>query len=208
MSKKILVDQIFKPNSEGFSEWVTRETLDDTPLKLGNNGSSRHGIMWGVSDYLWEIHRKNDKTTGKIEKLRLVGLNDDSKIGRPIGRKVRDFYKGKPCVFCGNSDIIIDHKNDLYNDPRVLKVETQTVEDFQPLCNACNLRKRQVCKKSKEEGKRYAATRIPMLAIFGIDFIEGDETLDVNDPNAMVGTFWYDPERFMKFIHQGLSKAQ
>lgn len=35
-----------------------------------------------------------------------------------------------------------------------------------------------------------------------IDFISGDETFDTNDPNAMVGTYWYDPVAFMKHIKQ------
>ena len=55
--------------------------------------------------------------------------------------------------------------------------------------------------KSKELGKRYKATNIPMLKVFGIDFIEGDETLDINNPNAMVGTYWYDPIKFMNYIY-------
>ena len=33
----------------------------------------------------------------------------------------------------------------------------------------------------KEEGKRFGATNIPQFAIFGIDFIQGDETYDEND---------------------------
>ena len=82
-----------------------------------------------------------------------------------------------------------------------MNINTQTKEDFQPLCNSCNLRKRQVCKKSKELGKRYKATKIPILKIFGIDFIKGDETLDLHNPNAMEGTYWYDPIEFMKVIN-------
>jgi len=39
-----------------------------------------------------------------------------------------------------------------------------------------------------------------MLKSFGINFIEGDETFDINDINAMKGTFWYDPVEFMKNI--------
>ena len=37
-----------------------------------------------------------------------------------------------------------------------------------------------------------------------IDFIEGDETFDKNDKNAMVGTYWYDPVRFMNYIKMSL----
>ncbi len=37
-----------------------------------------------------------------------------------------------------------------------------------------------------------------MMAIFGVDFTEGDETYDPEDINAMKGTFWYDPIAFMR----------
>jgi hypothetical protein len=51
-----------------------------------------------------------------------------------------------------------------------------------------------------KSGKRYGATNIPSLSVFGVDFIQGDETFDINDPNAMVGTYWYDPIAFIKEI--------
>ena len=52
-------------------------------------------------------------------------------------------------------------------------------------------------KKTKQTGKR-GATTIPSLAIFGVDFVEGDETFDETNIVAMVGTYWYDPVDFMK----------
>ena len=58
----------------------------------------------------------------------------------------------------------------------------------------------------RETGKRYGATNIPMLKVFGIDFIEGDETYDPKDINAMVGTFWYDPIEFMKKIKEKVTQ--
>ena len=44
---------------------------------------------------------------------------------------------------------------------------------------------------------RFPATRIPMLQIFGIDYISGDATYNIADPTTMVGTYWYDPIAFM-----------
>ena len=32
----------------------------------------------------------------------------------------------------------------------------------------------------------------------GIKFTQGDETYDSSDPNALVGTYWYDPISFGK----------
>ena len=199
--------EIFKPDEvTGISPWRTRQQIEDGGMKFTGNGETRQGCFKGVQQFLWEFKRHNGKSTGKLEEIRTVGFNTEKTDTRPIGKKIRDFYRNSCCVVCGTQEIIIDHKNDLYNDPRVLNVETQTVEDFQPLCNACNLRKRQVCKKSKELGKRHRATSIPMLKIFGVDFIEGDETLDLENPNAMVGTYWYDPVRFMEHIKKKLEK--
>ena len=60
------------------------------------------------------------------------------------------------------------------------------------------MKKREICRKTKETGIRYKATNIPQLATFGIDYTKGDETFDINDPNALVGTYWYDPVEFLK----------
>lgn len=203
-----LVDEIFRPNKEtGISEWKTREELEETALKLGYNGLMRHGVCFGVPKFLWDTKRKNDNKNNKIIAIRTIGFDTNLHFSRNINPEIRNHYKGSLCVVCGNKDIVIDHKNDLYNDPRVLNPNTQTIDDFQPLCNSCNLRKRQVCKKSKELGKRYKATLIPMLSIFGIDFIEGDETFDESNPKAMVGTYWYDPKKFMEYINKTISKV-
>ena len=46
--------------------------------------------------------------------------------------------------------------------------------------------------------KRYSALNIPSISIFGIDYIEGTEKMDLTDPNSMKGTYWYDPVAFLK----------
>ena len=115
---------------------------------------------------------------------------------------IRMNLNGK-CVVCGcTSNLVTDHKNDLYNDPRVLNTQTQTKEDFQCLCTHCNLQKRQIAIKTRKTEKRYGAINIPSVAIYGIDFINGDENYNVTDINAMVGTYWYDPVAFMEFIRE------
>jgi hypothetical protein len=57
-----------------------------------------------------------------------------------------------------------------------------------------------VAKKTLETNKRYGATNIPSMKVFGIDFISGDEKFDKKDINAMNGTYWYDPIEFNKKI--------
>ena len=127
--------------------------------------------------------------------LKICGVQDLSSA-RPIRQDIRDALKTLPCVACGTtSQIEIDHKNGLYNDPRVLSASTQTIDDFQPLCKHCN-DQRQTYVYSNKTGKRYGFTSIPQFKAYGIDFIEGDETFDPENPNAMVGTYWFDPVCF------------
>lgn len=130
--------------------------------------------------------------------IKIIGSYDSVSGTRAIRADIKAAFKDSVCVVCGTSKIEIDHKNGLYNDQRVLSIETQRVEDFQPLCKHCNDQKRQTYKWQTKNGRRYPATNIPMFRHHSIDFVEGDETYDPNNPNAMVGTYWYDPVEFMK----------
>ena len=201
--KKEAVDKIFKPDDTGKSRWVLREELVGTTLELSANGNSRHGIFFADNRFIWEKKIRSKK----VSMIRTNGFSDKYLYGhsRPIRKDIREHHLKTGCVACGTtSNLIVDHKNDLYNDERVLIAETQTIDDFQCLCNACNLIKRQVIKKTKETGVRYGATNIPMLKIFGVDFTQGDETFDPADIEAMVGTYWYDPIAFMAYIKKNL----
>ena len=199
--KQMEVESLFNPDIDGKSRWVTRKEISENEiLDWGKNGAARHGVYFGDKRYIWEKEGK-----GMIKALRTVGFSDNELYGasRPIRPDIEKHHKSMGCVVCGShSDLVTDHKNDLYNDLRVLDRKTQTIEDFQCLCNHCNLQKRQVSKVTKETGKRVGATTIPSLAIFGVDFVEGDENIDESDVNAMVGTYWYDPVEFMKKIKE------
>ena len=196
------VDSLFNPDENGVSVWVLKEEISQIKLlNWGNNGIARHGVFFNDNRYIWEKSPK----TGKIEKLRTNGYNQDliNNLSRPIRKDIEKYHKKFGCVVCGShSDLITDHKNDLYNDPRVLNIKTQKIDDFQCLCNHCNLQKRQVAKKTIETKKRYSAKNIPSLKVFNIDFIEGNKEFDINDPNAMKGTYWYDPVAFMQYIKE------
>jgi 5-methylcytosine-specific restriction endonuclease McrA len=199
------VDDLFLPDKHGCSEWVSRERIAENKiLDWGKNGAARHGVYFSDKRYLWE--KQGDRA---ITSLRTVGFSDDHLYGaaRPIRKDIHEYHKKMGCVVCGShSDLVTDHKNDLYNDPRVLDSKTQTMNDFQCLCNHCNLQKRQVSKKTKEIGKRIGATTIPSYAVFGINFVEGDETFDEKNINTMVGTYWYDPVEFAKKIKEKLKQ--
>ncbi len=148
----------------------------------------------------------NEKSGRYIQYLKIFGIKTVDN-NRPIRKDIKEHYRKEKCCACGrNTELVCDHKNDLYNDPRVLNTKTQTLDDFQSLCNSCNLLKRQVSKDSIKTGKRYGAKNIPSLKVYDIDFIVGDETFDITDINAMVGTYWYDPIAFHKGILKSLIK--
>ena len=150
-----------------------------------------------------QFNYKQDKSSSgtKIIALMYCGKidhEDTLKIRKCIRPDIIKYYKKKCCCVCGNRKVECDHKNDLYNDKRVLNIETQRLEDFQSLCRHCNALKRQHKKEMLDTGKRYGATRIPSLEHFGIDFFIGNEFFNVDDENALIGTYWYDPIEFMK----------
>ena len=198
-SKQLEVDILFAPDKRGISEWVSRDTISANHiLNWGSNGVARHGVYFGDNRYIWEKAGKR-----RIEWLRTTGFSDNHLYGasRPIRKDIHAHHKSTGCVVCGsNSSLVTDHKNDLYNDIKVLSLETQTLDDFQCLCNHCNLQKRQVCKTTMDTGIRVGASTIPSLAIFGVDFTHGDESFNPEDVDAMVGTYWHDPIDFMRKI--------
>jgi hypothetical protein len=196
-----IIDGLFDPNADGFSREVSVTEIEEVGLPWTKNGNIRHGIPWNDDRYIWEFIRGSRR---EIFGMKMVGWNP-SRIerNRPIRDDIRDALKNQSCVVCGSrSSIVIDHKNDLYNDLRVLDTSTQTIDDFQPLCNHCNLQKRQVSVEMRRTGKRYPATKIPSVAVFGVDFILGDETYDPEDPNATVGSYWHDPVVFLEFVNE------
>jgi len=121
---------------------------------------------------------------------------------RGIREDIKQTYRNARCVICGtNTDIVCDHKNDLYNDARVLSLETQTLDDFQALCNHCNLQKRQVCKKEEEQQKIYSAKEIPRYRQYRFEFPWEKKAFDRTDIYCKNDTYWFDPVEFENKIY-------
>lgn len=134
-----------------------------------------------------------------IYMIKIYGIQTQKNTSRTIRKDIKVFIKTQSCVVCGsNHEIEADHKNGLYNDPRVLNLKTQLLDDFQALCRHCNLQKRQTYKTQSESGIRYAASKIPSLKHLGIDYTKGGAQYNPKDIDAMVGTYWYDPVKFME----------
>jgi 5-methylcytosine-specific restriction endonuclease McrA len=143
--------------------------------------------------------RKLEYTGGrKIRWMKIYEKGEERSTSHAIHKDIRAKLAKLPCVACGSfSNIEIDHKNGLYNEPRVLNIHKQEVSDFQPLCKHCNDQKRQTMIDTKKTGKRYSALNIPSLRPLGIAFTIGNETYDPHDIKAMIGTYWYDPVDFI-----------
>jgi hypothetical protein len=125
-----------------------------------------------------------------------------NKQRRPINRNIHKIIVCKPCVICGTkNDIICDHKNDLYNDNRVLDVNTQQLNDFQPLCNHCNLQKRQICKEEEEKQQIYSAKNIERYKKYPIEFAWEKKVFDKYDIYCKNDTYWFDPVEFENKIY-------
>lgn len=187
------------PKETGVSSWKTIQEITDVGLPWGKNGNQRHGKFFGLTKYMWEAQRVKRsvvaiRTTGFDKNVEEANLLKN----RPIAKRIYQHFKGVPCVACGSTkSLVVDHKNDLYNDPRVHDPKTQEIDDFQSLCNACNLAKRADCSKTKKNGVRQPAPHMCKM-MGGPDFIEGDETFDPNGL-GLKGTFWYDVEAYFNY---------
>ena len=120
---------------------------------------------------------------------------------RPIRKDIHKEITSLSCIICGTRTTICDHKNDLYNDARVLTADTQVLTDFQPLCNHCNLQKRQVCKEEVQTERIYSAKNIQRYTIYPFEFPWEKKAFDKTDIECKTGTYWGDPIEFDKKIY-------
>ncbi len=229
MATSLNIIEEVKKLSNNFTQIIPRDVLGkEAPLGWGNNGvgdrwanqlfnytviKNKHENTYSDNDETLDYEQiKLFKTTNKG--VGIIGImvhsikNKDNSVNRTIRKDINDYYKKQPCTLCGsNSSLVVDHKNDLYNDPRVLNTKTQTLEDFQTLCNHCNLQKRQICKKEKETGLLYSALNIPFIQPFKNEFFVVDgkfiwenAKLDTNDINCKSNSFWTDIPKHMEKI--------
>jgi 5-methylcytosine-specific restriction endonuclease McrA len=120
---------------------------------------------------------------------------------RPINDNIGKHIRSLSCVVCGTQNTYCDHKNDLYNDIRVLNSETQVINDFQPLCNHCNLQKKEVRRKEVRTQKIYSAKNIQRYKVYPFEFPWEKKVFDKNDIYCKNGTYWFDPVEFDRNIY-------
>jgi len=170
---------------------------------IKNNGKISYSWNKSIEEESEIILKKNkiEFTLCKSNTIKFIGIfgiKDIDDTTRKIREDIRNEILKHCCVVCGNSNVEVDHKNGLYNNKRVLKISTQTLDDFQPLCRHCNDQKRESYTKMKTTNKRFKATSIPQLSVFNIDFTSGNEDYNITNPDTMIGTYWYDPIDFMR----------
>lgn len=116
---------------------------------------------------------------------------------RPISNNIKKIIHSKSCIVCGSfNEIVCDHKNSLYNDIQVLNIKTQTINDFQPLCNHCNLQKRQVNINEEQNNKIYSAKNIERYKSYTFEFPWEKKCFNKTDIYCKNDTYWFDPNEF------------
>lgn len=209
MTKKTYADlflELAKPDNEGKSRWVyVSEFVGEyKKLKLGN------GLSWGrktsplAKKYLLDISKKGIS----VDAIRTIGFNTNKSFNQAIRSDIKEYYKNKPCVMLGvvgnseNTKIEVDHKDGRKNDERVSNLETQKLEDFQPLCKAANDAKRQICKRCMATNCRWDARNIPGNPI---PYYEGGKELD---KYGCKGCYQYDPVEYRKKVIEKVKKGE
>jgi hypothetical protein len=223
---RLSLEQIIKQLTNNYTTIIHRDTLAKyEQLNWGRNGI---GDRWAKKQFNYSVLYKNgkvktysehindmidiktvEKFLKRYNKLRngIVGIFVHSKRKtiqtRFIRNDISNRIKKLKCVSCGSdTDIICDHKNDLYNDIRVLNIQTQELKDFQALCTHCNLFKRQCNKLEKERGKLFSAKNIPRYKMYEFEFPWEKKNFDVSDKTTKIGSYWYDPIEFDKNIRK------
>lgn len=208
MTKTELFIKLANPDKDGVSRWVyasefTGEYID---LQLGNGGSWCRASSALAKRYYIEFN-KGLTAGNSIDAIRLNGFKKEDTFSQAIRKDIKEFYKDQRCVMLGvtgfseNTKIEIDHKDGRKDDWRVSNPDTQSLDDFQPLCKAANDVKRQICKNCKQTNKRWDATNIKGNPY---PFYDGDA--EYNDELGCKGCYQYDPVEYRKTCVKRISK--
>ncbi|MEG2013577.1 MAG: hypothetical protein RR063_10315 [Anaerovoracaceae bacterium] len=198
MTKTELFIQLANPNEEGISRWVdvTEFIGKYSSLTFGNGASWARKESALAKKFIIEFDKSITRGNG-IDRIRLAG-KDCGDYSQHISSDIKKQIKACRCVILGTSNPEVDHKNGVKNEDRVMKNEGQRLTDFQPLSKAANDAKRQFCKVCRCTGIRYNAK----LLGYPMSYYQGDDKLNIEDENACVGCFWYDPIEFRKHLKE------
>lgn len=191
--------ELAQPNEHWISRWVSVDEFIWTYVSLvfGNwRDWARDDWMLGKK-YIIEVD-KSVTSWNRVDRIRLAWLKREDSWSNAIRADIKRIIKKQRCVVLGTSskphkEIEVDHKNGRKNNPRVMNINTQELNDFQPLAKAANDAKRQFCKECKRTNKRYNAK----LLWYPVSYTEWWEEHDLT-PNGCIWCFWYDPVAFRR----------
>lgn len=208
MTKTELFLDLAKPDQNGISRWVkVSEFIGKySALQFGNGGSWCRTSSSLAKRFI-VMTDKSLSTGNTIDAVKLNGYNREQSFNQAIRKEIRDYYKSQKCVMLGvngfseNTKIEIDHKDGRKNDWRVADMNSQTLNDFQPLCKAANDVKRQICKECKLTNKRWNAQNIKGNPY---PYYEGIE--EYSEKLGCIGCYQYDPVQYRKECAKKLSQ--
>ena len=185
------------PDEDGFSKEITIDSL----MTYNIGFRTTNGGDWCRSDQSAlgkEYNINRIKKRGKIYAIKLDGYNKQLVINQSIRSDIAQNIKKKRCAILDvSTNIEVDHKNGKKDEQYMNDLESQSLNDFQPLSKAANDAKRTHCSNCKESGKRYDAKRLG----YSVSFTKGDANTD-NCP----GCYWYDPIKFNEEISKDFKK--
>jgi hypothetical protein len=193
MNRTKLVLEIFNPNENGVSRWVSKNEFTGKYEKLRSNNGNQWYRNPGLRHLILEV-----KKVDKVMHWRFNGF-EVSESSRPIKKDIREEILKNRCSHTGfggtkNNKLIVDHKNGRYSDDMVLSVDTQSIKDFQSLCNQANLQKRTDCSECVRTGVRFNAKTLG----YNVSQIEGTEKYE----GSCVGCYWFDCIKFKQDVNK------
>ena len=152
------VVNLFQPDAEGYSNWVSVDDVINTGLSWSNNGNVRRGIAFGVGEYNWEFKRVNNR---RIIGMRLIGYNQSASFNQRIRKDIVDTLRKQTksnfapdCIVpLVESDKEIDHRWGRKDSPKyeyINDINKQSIDDFQLLSHSHNQYKREQCVSVKK----------------------------------------------------------
>lgn len=197
MTKEKLFLELAQPDEEWYSRWVNVNEFVDRykSLQFWNWANRCRASSPIAKKYNIEFD-KSITSWNRIDRVRLNWkIENDVIIDQSIRPDIIREISSKRCVILwtnhsSDHPTEVDHKDWRKDDPRVMNLETQTVNDFQPLSKPANDAKRQFCKECKRTGIRYDAKKL----WYTVSYTEWDE--HYNQQTRCKWCFRYDPVAF------------
>ncbi len=131
---------------------------------------------------------------------------DEDNIIRP---DIKDYYDKQSCCVCGKyGNVETVFKNDLFNDERLFYHNSQRMDDFMSLCSSCIDTQIYAHQIEYETGQLYSIRNIKSLEPF-VQFMDWNDSayFDINDIEAKINSYWYDPVAFMNRISNNINRT-